>query len=268
VAAARFRLFTDYQFQRGVHLLRGRNVNAPLPTGLRPDPSVGNVTQIESSANSTAHRLMVHFGPSAIVLNKWFWSASYRWSHHTSDTDGPFTLPVNNFDLSGERGPAVSDIRHFFSAMVNRRFFKNLSAMTILSANSGRPYNVTTGTDDNGDTVFNDRPSGVGRNGARGGPRFEVTARLSYGFDFGGPRKETPGAGGQRATVRIGPEGISGLPGMSNQKYRLEFYVSATNLLNRANLFNYSGVMTSPFFGQATAAMPGRRIESGFRFSL
>jgi hypothetical protein len=43
----------DYTFERGTHLLRTRNFNAPMPrTLMRPDPSRGNVDQIESSASS------------------------------------------------------------------------------------------------------------------------------------------------------------------------------------------------------------------------
>ena len=43
-----FRLTTNYQYQRGVHLLRGRNLNAPV-AGLRPKPEFGNITDLESS---------------------------------------------------------------------------------------------------------------------------------------------------------------------------------------------------------------------------
>lgn len=49
-----FRLTTNYPYQRGVHLLRGRNINAPI-AGVRPDLTVGNVTNIESSAYMSAH---------------------------------------------------------------------------------------------------------------------------------------------------------------------------------------------------------------------
>ena len=33
----------------------------------------------------------------------------------------------------------------------------------MVNSNSGLPYNITTGFDDNDDTVSNDRPAGVGR---------------------------------------------------------------------------------------------------------
>jgi hypothetical protein len=259
----------DYQFQRGTHLLRGRNVNAPLPGAGRPDPSAGNVTQIESSGNSSLHRVMVHMSPAMLMIGRgWFWNVAYRWSHQTSDTDGPFTLPADNFDLRAERGPAAQDVRHFFSVMVNRQIVRNLNLMVIASANSARPYNVTTGRDDNNDTVFTDRPAGVGRNSARGDSRFEVMTRVAYGFDFGGKRREETVASGAPRVVRMGAGGMDGLPSAAAQKYRLELFVSASNLFNHANLAGYSGVETSPFFGRATSALPGRRVEAGLRFQM
>jgi hypothetical protein len=42
-----------------------------------------------------------------------------------------------------------------------------IDLMPILFLSSGQPLNVVTGADDNGDTIFNDRPAGVGRNTER-----------------------------------------------------------------------------------------------------
>ena len=44
---------------------------------------------------------------------------------------------------------------------------RNLNAQFNVNASTGTPYTITTGRDDNGDLIFNDRPSGVGRNTAR-----------------------------------------------------------------------------------------------------
>jgi len=55
---------------------------------------------------------------------------------------------------------------------------------------------------------------------------------------------------------------------MQNKKVGLELYVQAFNLLNRMNALNFSGVLTSPFFGQPTSAAPPRRIEIGSRVSF
>ena len=44
--------------------------------------------------------------------------------------------------------------------------------------------------------------------------------------------------------------------GAEDKRVRFELFVSAQNLLNHVNPIGYSGVMTSPFFGEPTAAMP------------
>ena len=48
----------------------------------------------------------------------------------------------------------------------------------------------------------------------------------------------------------------------------LEFYVAGQNLLNRVNYAGYSGVLTSPLFGQPTAAGQARRVQLGVRFGF
>jgi len=261
-----FRLGADYRFERGLHLLRGRNVNAPLAGAGRPDPAFGNVTQIESSASSTTHGLMLHLSPGSIT-NGFFWSAMYRYFHSLSDTAGPLALPADNFDLRGEWGPAPTDVRHVFSAMLSRKLPRGFTLGLMFGASSAPPYNVTTGFDDNGDTVSNDRPAGVRRNSERGSGRAELSARLGWGFGFGGDRQ--PSTQGGPVMIRVGGDaGPPALPGASTKRFRLDLYAQFFNLLNHTNLTNYAGVRTSPFFGQATAALPGRRVETGLRFSF
>lgn len=262
----RFRLGADYRFERGLHLLRGRNVNAPIPGLGRPDPALGNVTQIESSASSTSNRLMLHLSP-AMIKTGFFWSAMYMYSRTMTDTAGALSLPADNFDLRPEWGPAPGDMRHYFSVMINRRvLFKGLSVGMTFNASSATPYNVTTGFDDNGDTVSNDRPAGVGRNSARGAGRWDVSTRVSYGFGFGGKRASSAPSG--PVMIRVGEGGGASFPGANDQKFRVDLYAQFFNVLNHVNLTNFSGVQTSPFFGRATAALPGRRVETGLRFSF
>lgn len=263
----KLRLSTDYRFERGLHLLRGRNVNAPV-NGLRPDPSLGNVTQIESSATSTTQRLSFHLMP-AMIKSGFFWSAMYSYSRNFSDTAGPLSLAANNADFRGEWGPSPNDVRHFASGMLNRKIYKGFSLGLMFSASSAPPYNVTTGFDDNGDTVSNDRPAGVSRNSERGAARWDLGARLGWGFGFGGERPATSMGGPM--VIRMSGDGSGGppsLPGASNKRLRLELYAQVFNLLNHSNLVGFSGVQTSPFFGQATASLPGRRVETGMRFSF
>jgi hypothetical protein len=51
-------------------------------------------------------------------------------------------------------------------------------------------------------------------------------------------------------------------------RYRLTFSVQAQNLTNQANYTGYSGVLTSPFFGQPTAVLNPRRISANVQFSF
>jgi hypothetical protein len=266
------RLMTQYRFQRGIHQLRGRNINAPLPSTGRPDPLTGNITQIEASANSFSHALIVNF--NWMKMGKFFIAGNYQLSKTTNDSDGALSLPANNFDLRGERGPALIDARHRMFLLTNYTVYKALRLGTILMANSATPYNVTTGFDNNGDSLLNDRPLGVTRNTARGAGRVELSTRLSWGFGFGKAPENAGGGGPQVRVVRADSNageilgGMSSMPGGQQKRFRTEFFIQATNVLNRANPVGFSGVQTSPFFGQATAAMPGRRIETGLRFSF
>src|SRR5687767_8271995 len=51
-------LQTSYQMLRGSHLMRSRNINAPVD-GVRPNPLFGDITQFESTGESSSHRLTV-----------------------------------------------------------------------------------------------------------------------------------------------------------------------------------------------------------------
>jgi hypothetical protein len=104
--------------------------------------------------------------------------------------------------------------------------------------------------------------------------RWDLNMRLSWGFGFGKP-PETPGAGGPQVRILRGGGdagemlgSMGSIGGASNKRFRTEFFIQTTNILNHANLITFSGVQTSPFFGQPTAALPGRRIETGMRFSF
>jgi len=262
-----------YTFQRGVHQFRGRNVNAPHPGSGRPEPGLGNVTQAESSAISSNHA--VNVGLNWGRPGRFMFGLNYLLSKATHEADGPFALPADNFDLRGERGPALTDARHRFFMHANLTLYRGLRLGTVVQAGSASPYNITTGFDDNGDTVNNDRPAGVRRNSARGAGRADVGLRLGWGFGFGAVKEQPAAAAGpQIRIIRAGDSAgdilgsMPSLPGAENKRYRTEFYVQAYNLFNHANLTNFSGVQTSPFFGQATAALPGRRIETGVRFSF
>ncbi len=263
-------LMANYFYQRGAHLLRGHDINAPTAAGIRPDPTAGNVVQIESTANSKTHGLIISANFNQ-AKRRLFGAFNYFLSKTTDEADSPLSLPADNFNLRGERSVALTDARHRLFGMLNMDVFKGIRVGALVNYSSATPYNITTGFDDNRDSVSNDRPAGIGRNSARGAAQFNMNLRLSWGFGFGKPA-EQPMSGGVRVVVaRSGDNDTLGsMPSMSNQnkRYKFEFYAQAFNLLNNTNPVNFTGVQTSPFFGRATAALPGRRLESGIRFSF
>jgi len=60
------------------------------------------------------------------------------------------------------------------------------------------------------------------------------------------------------------PCGIEG----QGKRYTLVLYVHAYNASNHVNALNFSGVVTSPCFGQPTSAMAPRRMEIGARLGF
>ena len=79
-----------------------------------------------------------------------------------------------------ERGPSVVDQRHRAVITFNYRFPWNITAGTVSMFASARPFNATTGADNNGDGINNDRPvvDGVviGKSVFRGTPTSDVAA--------------------------------------------------------------------------------------------
>lgn len=198
-----------------------------------------------------------------------FVAANYTFGRSVDETDSAIGLPATSYDLAAERGPSLNDARHRFMSLANVPLRRRVRLATSLRVQSGLPYNITTGRDDNGDTVSNDRPAGVTRNTGRGSALIDLGARLSWSIGFGGAAP--PPAGPQVRVVRgdsADPLGSVGGGDGANAKYAIELYAQAYNVLNHTNPLNYSGVLTSPFFGQATSAGPARRFEIGSRLSF
>jgi hypothetical protein len=257
-----------YVRRRGTNLMRGVNVNAPLANGLRPDPASGTITEIQSIGRSQLEAISINFNFMR-PQRRLFLAANYTFGRSTDETDSPFSLPANNYDLAAERGPALGYPQHRFMSMANVPLKKRFRLGTSLRAQSALPYNITTGRDDNGDTVSNDRPAGVTRNTGRGRAQVDLGLRLSWGVAFGGPG--APPAGPQIRIMRgdnADPLGGMGSIDSQNKRYTVELYAQSYNTLNRVNPLNFSGVVSSPFFGQPTSAAAPRRVEVGTRFTF
>ena len=126
---------------------------------------------------------------------------------------------------------------------------------------SATPYTIHTGLDDNGDQIFNDRPLGVGRNTLRADAAFNISAFFSYIIPIGQKKLSNlpPGIminGGPNGNFNVTTMQVDSLP-----RFRVGIQASVQNLTNHTNYIGYSGTMTSPFFGQPTAAQGMRKVD-------
>lgn len=244
-------LTAEYATLHGFHLFRTRNINAPLPgASARPDSSFLNINQVESSATSRSNALS--FTLRARLRKLFKGTAVYTLSRSNNDTSGaepgagfPFSLPANNYDLRSEYGRADYDQRHRFNLAGTFDLPLQTRLGAILSLASGVPFDITTGFDDNGDTVLNDRPLGVTRNTGQG----PGLARLDLRF--------TKTFGLWRPFNRDRPE-----------RQNFEINIDAFNVLNHVNLADFVGSLRSPFFGRANAARPGRTLQISTKYSF
>ena len=147
---------------RILHVIRARDINAPLPPlfTTRPNPLLGDINQYESSGKFRQNQVFVGFNSRLnprITL-----SANYVLSKTTNDTDGQggALFPRNSYDLTGEYGRGGFDIRHRFTIFgtINSPWWK-LVFNPFVVANTGPPFNITTGQDLNLDRQFNERPT-------------------------------------------------------------------------------------------------------------
>lgn len=272
-------LRADYMWQRGTGQYRSVNVNAPL-AGVRPNASLGNISQIESTGRRATDRLMVALN-IGVPRRRIFGNVMYQLSSLRNMADSPLALPSNSLDPDADWGPSAQDVRHRLFVIANVPLPYGVRMGLNSQASSARPYNITTGIDANGDTVFTDRPDGVSRNSARGAGSWVFDLRLTRSVNLGGRLPGGPGGGPMVGGPlnQMGMGGGQGGPGGgegprimimegSDARYRLDLYTSITNLFNRTNLNTFVGTMRSPFFGQATSAAPARRVEIGATFSF
>jgi hypothetical protein len=142
-----------------------------------------------------------------------------------------------------------------------------LSLSTQFAISSGTPYNVVTGMDNNGDGIFNDRPSVVSQPGL--GVYQTPFGLLSTTAVNGNlPRN----AGTLPALLHIDTNLSRTLPlpwnGLSAEHQSITFNLQAYNLLNHTNVTQVGTVVGSRSFGQPLTAEAARRIEIGLRYSF
>ena len=265
-------LDVDYVYAHTVRIDRTLDLNVPSlfrPTLAQPTRSAAaaDLTRPVRPVNNGFRRILVVVNQGSSIyngmqlnLNKRLTTnfsllASYTWSHtiNTVEFDAPGG-DRGDFNLGeqAERGDSLLDQRHraVISGWYQLPFHFVLGGVETLA--SGRPFNVTTGVDTNGDGANTDRPfdfatgTFVGRDTGRGTPVYDTSLFLERDIAFG-----------ERAHLSLRAEGF--------------------NLFNHPNIVARSGTLAGfvngayvrpVTFGQGIGGINGVDPGREFQFQL
>jgi hypothetical protein len=219
--------------------------------------------------------------------------ANFGGGRGKTDTDCIFgtianCFPADSYDASAEYS-RVSFIPNasFFAGgtMILPKLKVNFNPFIVYT--SGRPFNIVTGRDTNGDGLFIERPAFataqtdpanlrqtpfgdfdlspapgqelIPRNFGMGPGFFSVNMGISRSFAFGNvpaPPAAAQPAAAKPATAQPAANKPANAPA-AEKKYTLTLSVNIQNLLNHTNLTNPIGNLSSPNFGQSISTAGG-----------
>lgn len=246
----------EYRFNKGVNLLRLRDITTPVPAApnaVKAPP----VFQFESTGRSLQRELTL--GLRGNVGAKFTMYSNYTWGRKYSDTDGAHTMPANSYDLSTEYGPAADDQRHQLVAGASVEVPRGIYITPYVAFASRPPFNITTGRDNNNDTIFADRPAFAkpGDSGAIATP---------YGLLNPNPQSGDPTI--PRNFGREPNQVTLNLTVLKNLPKGVMATIDVENLFNQKRLVGSNGVLTSPAFGIPNRALSPRRLELAIQYGF
>ncbi|MBN8722277.1 MAG: TonB-dependent receptor [Acidobacteria bacterium] len=250
----------SYNFVRGIRLFSLRDINPvvnPVPgdplTSMivgRIDKTRGSVLQFESAFDSYYHAFSI--GINRSFTKKLNFLAHYTFSKgidNVADFNSVVTDRANDPLTPGnERGLSLQDIRNRFVLSsiwkldyTQNPYLKDFELSTIISLNTGRPYNLLASVDlnQNGDGGLSDRPTALGRNVGLTPGFATIDMRLTRKITF-------------------------------NEKYQIQAFIEGFNMFNRVNINPNSIDRTFPPNAQGGFNLPpqedGRFIVTPDRF--
>lgn len=283
-----FNLFVLAFRYRTLHVLRLRNVNAPLPgtfnptlpnSGVRPLSGVGDIYQYESSGVYLDNRILI--GIRKQFNRQFSFFANYSAGIAKTDSECAFGIltacfPANSYDLSSEYGRVSFLPTHRVIAGGTFSIPQwKLTLSPLVIASTGQFFNITTGRDINGDGLYLERPAFATQqtrpqdlrvtrygsfdvNPAPGtpliprnygeGPNF-IVVNLNTSWTVGLDKWLRPAAAAPATNAAPGTATAQRAP---EPRFRLTITFNIQNLFNNVNFNTPVGDLSSPFFGQST----------------
>ena len=273
---------TTYTNTRGLHLLMSRNTNAPVSGSNFRRAGAGDVFAYESAGIMRQNQLLTTV--TRRFSGRFSLFGYYAYGRSFSNSDGAGFMPANQYDARADYGRSALDIRH--RAMVGGSIIAPLGLRfnPFLLARSGAPFNITTGQDANGDSIFNDRPSFATNSNGPGvvattfgvfnmnpapgerliphnygqGPAYcTLNFRISRTFGFGGGEGRRAQAGARKDSSLV-PAGADETSVKSllrdpstEHRFNLTVALQARNAMNHMNSGLPIGNLSSPLLGRS-----------------
>jgi hypothetical protein len=243
------------------------NTNAPRSDGSRPyGTAAGNMYEFVSGAEGLGN--WFYIDPRIKVNKSVTVSGHFNFKRQTADTFGLTSFASNSYNIHKDYGRSPSDRIYSAYLAVSALLKWGIRTGCFLNARAGEPFNITTGADNNGDSIYNDRPSFAtsasnaadvvhtiygdlnldpqpGEKiipvdlGHSGGPFISLQLQASKTWRFGSHTAISPVPG--QATPHV------------DSPYAFIVSVEAQNLTNTVSPAPPVGVLTSPFFGHSIA---------------
>ncbi len=248
---------------------RTRNINAPLngqPNGPRPGAANLNILEAQPSGKLKGEIEFV-----SAEQHTWkplsFFVGYVRLSlHGTTDNNITFA-PQSSYSDAGEVARRTNQPTHQVFGNATLHLPQKVDLSSEYHLHSGLPYNITTGFDNNGDGIFNDRPQYAvpGTANAVATPYGLLTASGGTGVL---PRNLGTTASSAYIDMNLSRSFTLTPHAAKDRLQTLAVNVRSANVLNHVNVQQVGGVLGSPLFDRAYQADPGRRIEIGARYSF
>jgi hypothetical protein len=152
-------LSVNYVHSQGAHQLASQNLNYNVATQAPASSAVGPQYQYFSEGVFNQNQLILNGRVQTSRRVSLFGYYTISSAHgDTSGNGAPITTPGN---IASDYGRTTFDVRQrlFLAGSVTLPKFILVSPFMITQ--SGNPYNITSGADNNGDSFFNDRPYSV-----------------------------------------------------------------------------------------------------------
>ena len=231
---------------------------------MRPFGGTQNIYQYSSEGTQNAKSMWVNY--YLPVGKRIGLFGNYNLQFRQTDTGGAGSFVSNSYNIHADYGAPLTLSRHRMFMGGWWGIGRGFNTGVYLSAHSSSRFNITTGSDNNGDSIYNDRPSfatdltraSVVHTAFGTFDTAPIAGQQIIPINYG----RAPGLVSLQAqfgkTIGLGPRPAP-KPGTKidphqekpERPYQLTFSVQSQNVLNHVNPGTPVGQLSSPYFGRS-----------------